>query len=74
MSTETVKPKKKTLFEEFPDLLELEEGEVADGGPQHALAHYLESLLKWFYRNASRRAGCICLFHPANRAGTKRNI
>jgi Uma2 family endonuclease len=51
MSTETVKPKKKTLFEEFPDLLELEEGELADGGPQHALAHYLESLLKWFYRS-----------------------
>jgi Uma2 family endonuclease len=51
MSTETVKPKKKPLFEEFPDLLELEEGEVADGGPQHALAHYLESLLKWFYRS-----------------------
>jgi Uma2 family endonuclease len=51
MSTQAIKPKRKTLFEEFPDLLELEEGELADGGPQHALAHYLESLLKWFYRS-----------------------
>lgn len=40
--------KRKSLYEEFPELLE--EASMPESGFQHDLGHYLESILRWYYR------------------------